>query len=343
MEAEELKQLLDHQEFLIEKVSKKGGKDIWDKLSTFSTLFSSILIAAIGVYFTNVYKQQEVRLAEAQTVEKFLQHLSGPNDNEKRGAIMALAAWNKDLAARLGALYASSGTIDALESILKTTAGETKEKLRDALIDAYFNRGLESLDKNQFLERAISDYSKVLQLESEGELDERHGVYFVANTYHNRGMAYLRIGKYDVAMSDAQKSIQIGPDNPQIGIVYWTLASAYEKQGDDEQAKANYNLAVKYDTDGSTYGGRAYYYYQKKDYDSAIADFSKALSISPDNFWAIRGRGNAYREVGDLAKAAEDLRRALNFAPDAAQKSEMNNELTKIEELTKLKASIAKS
>ena len=74
-----LGKFLDHQKLLIEKfdrVLERSGqnkrKDIWDVIANLSglfTFFSSVVIALVGIYFTNAYKRQDVRITEAQTVE----------------------------------------------------------------------------------------------------------------------------------------------------------------------------------------------------------------------------------------------------------------------------------
>ena len=38
----------------------KGGKDIWEKLGTFSTLFSSVILGAVGLFATQVYNQHQL-------------------------------------------------------------------------------------------------------------------------------------------------------------------------------------------------------------------------------------------------------------------------------------------
>nr|MCW1968509.1 tetratricopeptide repeat protein [Anaerolineae bacterium] len=51
-------------------------------------------------------------------------------------------------------------------------------------------------------------------------------------------------------------------------------------------------------------------YHEKKDYDRAIADHSKAIELNPNNpdyWWE---RGNSYRAKGDVARADADLAKA---------------------------------
>lgn len=75
------------------KALRNKKKDIWDIFSTLSTFLSAVVIAALGLYFTNVYNERasarehqtkvyQTRILEMQTVEKFIPHLTG--DEERR-------------------------------------------------------------------------------------------------------------------------------------------------------------------------------------------------------------------------------------------------------------------
>ena len=68
-----------------ELLEKAGGsrKDRWDKFATMSTFLSTVVLAIIGGIFTHVYnskqdernealKRQELKVAQIQTVEKFV-------------------------------------------------------------------------------------------------------------------------------------------------------------------------------------------------------------------------------------------------------------------------------
>src|ERR1044071_3560290 len=147
MTNKQLKEILDQNRVLIEKLSKSKGKDTWDKVSILSTLLSSLAIAGIGLYFTSTYKGQEVHVAEAQTIEKFIPHLNGTNEDVKKSAILIIASLSdQKLAARVGALYASAGTIEAIEQFFRDARGESKEILKGSLIQAYFSRGSELIN-----------------------------------------------------------------------------------------------------------------------------------------------------------------------------------------------------
>ena len=54
------------------------------------------------------------------------------------------------------------------------------------------------------------------------------------------------------------------------------------------------------------------------DLEQAIADFSRAIELEPENATAYRGRGVAYNESGDPDQALADFERAIELQPDEA-------------------------
>jgi tetratricopeptide (TPR) repeat protein len=102
--------------------------------------------------------------------------------------------------------------------------------------------------------------------------------------YSDRGVTYAKQGRYDRAISDFNKALELDP----------TYAWAYHNRG----------LAY---ADG------------KKDFDRAIADYNKALEINPRYFDAYFGRGYAYRVKGDYDKAISDYSEALDINPRFAE------------------------
>jgi hypothetical protein len=125
-------------------------KDFWDKFATLSTFLSSVLIASIGLIFTSVYnarqnqrnddlKKQEIHLAEIQTLEKFMPHLTG-DEKSKEIAILAMSSLgNTELAARLATLYPTKGTVSALTTIAQS-GDEGNRTVADAALKAIFSK-----------------------------------------------------------------------------------------------------------------------------------------------------------------------------------------------------------
>jgi len=70
-------------------------------------------------------------------------------------------------------------------------------------------------------------------------------------------------------------------------------------------------LAKAYDSRGIAYA-------KKADYDRAIADFSAAIRLDPNNAGYYSNRGNAYNDKGDHARAIADLNEAIRLDPKFA-------------------------
>jgi tetratricopeptide (TPR) repeat protein len=51
---------------------------------------------------------------------------------------------------------------------------------------------------------------------------------------------------------------------------------------------------------------------------SAVADYTRALELAPDDALLYQNRANALREMGDLEAALVDIEKSLEFAPEVA-------------------------
>jgi tetratricopeptide (TPR) repeat protein len=99
-----------------------------------------------------------------------------------------------------------------------------------------------------------------------------------------------------------------------------TAALGFGQDGtaDIDKWIAQYSEAIKSNpNDAEAYLGRGDAYYEKKDYDKAIADYTQGIRLDPD-FEAYRFRGDAYFNKGDYDKAIADYSEALRLAPKMA-------------------------
>ncbi|TVR05272.1 MAG: tetratricopeptide repeat protein [Phormidium sp. GEM2.Bin31] len=86
---------------------------------------------------------------------------------------------------------------------------------------------------------------------------------------------------------------------------------------DYETAVQDFSRAISlYGNTARAYHGRAIARLQLGDYDGAIADFSQALEFEPDDVRTYTNRGNAYEAMGDTEAAFEDYNRAITLNPD---------------------------
>ncbi len=72
--------------------------------------------------------------------------------------------------------------------------------------------------------------------------------------------------------------------------------------------EAGKRLEVAYTNRGEAYASR-------KEFDLAIADYTKAIEINPKYARAYDGRGVAYTSKGDYPRAVADVTRAVELAP----------------------------
>ena len=97
------------------------------------------------------------------------------------------------------------------------------------------------------------------------------------DAYNNRGNLYYRHGKFDQAVSDFTKVIEMDPNNAD---AYNDRASAYGNQGNFTQAIADYTRAIEINPNFiKAYYNRGVIYYTIKEYDKAWADVKKIEAL----------------------------------------------------------------
>jgi tetratricopeptide (TPR) repeat protein len=97
---------------------------------------------------------------------------------------------------------------------------------------------------------------------------------------------------------------------------YNSRGLAFFQKGDYDSALADYSQAIRLDPDyGDAYIGRGMTCYLKKDYDQAIADFTQAIRLIPNPAEVYNGRANAYAMKNDFVRAKADWEKTLELDP----------------------------
>jgi tetratricopeptide (TPR) repeat protein len=133
----------------------------------------------------------------------------------------------------------------------------------------------------------------------------------------NRGNAWSSKGEYRRAMNDFNAAIRAAPEYP---YAYYNRAIVWsDKLNLHESAIADFSEFIRLspnDPDG--YAGRAEALYKKQDYAGAINDFNEAIRLDPTNSVNYGGRGGARRDQGELDLALVDFNEALRLSPTNA-------------------------
>lgn len=107
-----------------------------------------------------------------------------------------------------------------------------------------------------------------------------------------------------------------GPnDGLQDAASYDSRGTGYLASGDYDRAIADFDRAITLGGGAEAYYNRGLAYYSKKDIDSAIANWNNAVNLAPRDARAYRQRGNAYAVKGDYALAVADYNRAIELEP----------------------------
>ena len=156
---------------------------------------------------------------------------------------------------------------------------------------AFGGRAATYYDKSD-CDKAIADYSEAIRINPKR-----------AKTHYMRGKVFQSKGDLDKAIADFNEAIQL---NPEYARAYHFRGTALEQKGDKAKAEADFAQAEKlgYKPQQSSIGpskpepnstadamqkGKACF--EKKDYDGAVAAYSEAITLDPQNAEAYCGRG----------------------------------------------------
>lgn len=100
------------------------------------------------------------------------------------------------------------------------------------------------------------------------------------------------------------------------GMSKWALTKGKPGSVTDAKASQSGRQEMAAREEAKQYFARGDECYDKKDYENAIAEYTRAIEKDPDYVEAYNHRGNAYIEKRDYDKAIEEYTRALEIKPD---------------------------
>lgn len=170
----------------------------------------------------------------------------------------------------------------------------------------YSDRGDAYSDLKNY-DSAIADYTKAITMDPES-----------AVSYEGRGYVYMEKTEYPQAIADFTKAIELNPETPEAfynrGTSYYRLRQ-YAKAIPDLTRYIELNQSTpQYLADGYINRGLAQLYsgFPSK----AVADFTKAIELAPNEKEAYIGRALAYRQLRKNALADADDKKAASLPDD---------------------------
>jgi tetratricopeptide (TPR) repeat protein len=185
---------------------------------------------------------------------------------------------------------------DALESLKKV--GE----LAPGSIVPHEYRGEIYREMGQF-DKAIDEFTRVLQIQPGMDL-----------ALIRRAESYMLAERLDEALSDLNAVLK---SNPGLALAHGLRAQVLASQQKFGEAIAEMKLlADEMPGQPDVRMQLALYYLLDDQTREAIAQYTQVLDLDAEHFLALRGRGDAYLNLGDHAAAVEDFEKALGVEPE---------------------------
>lgn len=109
-------------------------------------------------------------------------------------------------------------------------------------------------------------------------------------------------------------------DRENKAVAHVVRGSAYSRRGDLDSAVADFSAAISRNPRSLVaFYNRGIAYTQQENYDRAIEDFSRAISLQPDHSLSYTGRGTAYLAKGEVERAIAQFNKALELDPGNTQ------------------------
>ncbi|HVS36368.1 MAG TPA: tetratricopeptide repeat protein, partial [Gemmataceae bacterium] len=137
-----------------------------------------------------------------------------------------------------------------------------------------------------------------------------------ANAWYNRAAGYYRMGQLDKAVADCSQAIALDPKDAAAWI---NRGAAYADLGQLNKAVADSSQAIELEPKyANAWSNRGVAYLRLGQPDKTVADCSKAIALDPKDAHAWSNRGHAYVNLGQLDKAVADCSKAIELDPKDA-------------------------
>ncbi len=132
----------------------------------------------------------------------------------------------------------------------------------------------------------------------------------------NLGSALMEMGRPDLAEPHLERAIQLMPT---LSTAHYDLGTLLHRQNQLDRAVREYQIALQHPSDereaAQTYNNLGVLFSQLGRRNEAVAAFTAALAINPDEQNSLLGRGLIEREEGKLDTAWQDFSRASQVGP----------------------------
>ena len=131
---------------------------------------------------------------------------------------------------------------------------------------------------------------------------------FEVTEYVNKGLTFVRRGKYDKAIAEFSSAIQL---NPMQAVAYNNRGLAFSEKKDYDSALKDFNKAIEINPSYVTaYYNRGNLFFTKEEYDQAVVNYTKVITLKPSFARAYNNRALTFYEKSEFSKALDDVQMA---------------------------------
>ncbi len=135
-----------------------------------------------------------------------------------------------------------------------------------------------------------------------------------ARAHDNLGLAWMGVKKYDLAIGEFNKTLQL---NPRYYLAYYNAGVAYQLQGDLEKARFAYEESLKINPSYfRSYYNAGIVYKKLGEPDMAISSYDRAIALDPRHPFVYNNLGVVLTEKGDYRRAEDVFKKAVAINPD---------------------------
>lgn len=207
--------------------------------------------------------------------------------------------------------------IEGLLTLQTQTSGETKTDSQTVIEDLPGNNFSRTTSSNASVELYNEGLERYYESDMNGALEKFTEAIKLdssfTDAYYNSGFIKLNQGDYEEAIADFDLVISISPTDK----AYFYKGRALLGMNRLEDAVEQFTNAINLNNQFFyAFNNRGNVRFQLGDYQGAIDDFTETLTINTDYVFAYNNRGNARFKLNDYNGAIADYNIAINLRPD---------------------------
>ena len=140
----------------------------------------------------------------------------------------------------------------------------------------------------------------------------------IAQLYYERGNCLNNLERYEDAIPDFSKSIDLTDDRGTLTKLLHSRGEVFHTLGRFDDAGADYSRLIQIDSnDAVAWNNRGVFFDKDGLFDDAVAHYSRAIELDTNYAEAWSNRGISFLRVGRFGDAVFDFTRALELEPNA--------------------------